>query len=61
MSLPEILDEELVLYHLDAEREVALATYVERTGLTARDTDLKVITEQFEWEWYQRLYGGQEP
>lgn len=61
MTLPEILDEELVVFHLDGEQEVALAMYIERTGLTVQDTDLKVITEQFAWEWQQRLYEDGDP
>jgi hypothetical protein len=61
MSLPEIDDDELAIYHVDGDREIALAMYIERTGLTSNDTNLMVITEMFDWEWNQRLYGGQEP
>jgi hypothetical protein len=59
--LPEILDEELAIYFIDDEPEIALATYIERTGLTSKDTNLMVITEQFAWEWEHRIYDGDDP
>lgn len=59
--LPEITDEELVVFHLDGDREIALAMYIERTGLTSNDTNLMVITEMFDWEWHKRLYDEGEP
>lgn len=59
--LPEITDEELEIYHIDQEHEIALAMYIERTGLTIRDTNIMMISEMFEWEWHKRLYDEGEP
>ena len=61
MSLPEITDDELVMFVFEGWTELALAVYLERTGLDPKTVDMKMLTEQFEWEWWDRMYGGQEP
>ena len=61
MALPEITDDELIMYHVDGWRDFALEIYLERNELDRSTLDWKVLTEQFDWEWERRLYGGQEP
>lgn len=59
--LPEITDDELVMWHVEGWHDLALEVYIERNGLDRASIDYKVLTEMFDWEWQQRLYGGQEP
>jgi hypothetical protein len=61
VPLPEITDDELVMYHVEDWKDLALEVYLERTQLDRSTLDWKVLTEMFDWEWWNRLYGGQDP
>lgn len=58
MSLPHITDDELIVYHLDEQPNVAVQDYIRRTLLDIKTVDLNMIHEQFQWEWNNRLYDG---
>jgi len=59
MSLPHITDDELVMYHLDDLRNVAVQDYMRRNLLDVKDVDLYILHEMFQWEWQQRLYADE--
>lgn len=56
MSLPHITDDELIMYHLDAQPNVAVQDYIRRTLLDIATLNMHMIHEQFQWEWEHRLY-----
>ena len=59
--LPHITDDELITYHLDDLRAIAMQDYMRRCNIDPKTADFNMIHEQFQWEWDQRLYENGDP